>query len=69
MHHSESKKVNGVNHLDHPTVSGYDCPAEPGVYEYATSVAGATVTAAQCLMEGKGSVAINWLGGWHHAKK
>ncbi|XP_064610277.1 histone deacetylase 8-like [Liolophura sinensis] len=48
---------------------GYDCPAEPGVYEYATSVAGATVTAAQCLMEGKCTVAINWFGGWHHAKK
>ncbi|XP_078617821.1 histone deacetylase 8-like [Branchiostoma floridae x Branchiostoma japonicum] len=47
----------------------YDCPILPGVYEYAAMVAGATLTAAQCLVDGECQVAINWHGGWHHAKK
>ncbi|XP_072126653.1 histone deacetylase 8 isoform X2 [Mobula birostris] len=48
---------------------GYDCPATEGVFDYAAAVAGATLTAAQCLMDKKYQVAINWPGGWHHAKK
>lgn len=49
--------------------AGYDCPATEGIFEYAAAVGGATITAAQCLLEGKCKVAINWPGGWHHAKK
>ncbi|XP_029852809.1 histone deacetylase 8 isoform X6 [Aquila chrysaetos chrysaetos] len=48
---------------------GYDCPATEGIFEYAAAVGGATITAAQCLLDGKCKVAINWPGGWHHAKK
>ncbi|XP_067853011.1 histone deacetylase 8 isoform X3 [Heptranchias perlo] len=48
---------------------GYDCPATEGVFDYAAAVAGATLTAAQCLIDKKYQVAINWPGGWHHAKK
>uniref|UniRef100_A0A8C5S449 Histone deacetylase 8 n=1 Tax=Laticauda laticaudata TaxID=8630 RepID=A0A8C5S449_LATLA len=48
---------------------GYDCPAGKGVFEYAAAVGGGTLTAARCLVEQKGRVAINWAGGWHHAKK
>ncbi|XP_060688640.1 histone deacetylase 8 [Hemiscyllium ocellatum] len=48
---------------------GYDCPATEGVFDYAAAVAGATLTAAQCLIDKKCKVAINWPGGWHHAKK
>lgn len=48
---------------------GYDCPATEGIFDYAAAVGGATITAAQCLMDGKCKVAINWPGGWHHAKK
>ncbi|XP_058052758.1 histone deacetylase 8 isoform X5 [Ahaetulla prasina] len=58
---------------DHPDSAefglGYDCPASKGVFEYAAAVGGATLTAARCLVEEKGRVAINWAGGWHHAKK
>lgn len=49
--------------------SGYDCPVVEGIFEYAAAVGGATLTAAQCLLDGKCEVAINWAGGWHHAKK
>nr|KAF6435557.1 histone deacetylase 8 [Rousettus aegyptiacus] len=48
---------------------GYDCPATEGIFDYAAAVGGATITAAQCLIDGMCKVAINWSGGWHHAKK
>ncbi|XP_019899808.1 histone deacetylase 8 isoform X2 [Esox lucius] len=48
---------------------GYDCPVVEGIYDYAAAVGGATLTAAQCLLDKRGEVAINWAGGWHHAKK
>ncbi|KAK3567654.1 hypothetical protein QTP86_020402 [Hemibagrus guttatus] len=48
---------------------GYDCPVVEGIFDYAAAVGGATLTAAQCLLDGKCEVAINWAGGWHHAKK
>uniref|UniRef100_A0A8C4HTS5 Histone deacetylase 8 n=1 Tax=Dicentrarchus labrax TaxID=13489 RepID=A0A8C4HTS5_DICLA len=48
---------------------GYDCPVVEGIFDYAAAVGGATLTAAQCLLDQKCDVAINWAGGWHHAKK
>eukprot|EP00079_Xenopus_tropicalis_P037878 XP_017951649.1 PREDICTED: histone deacetylase 8 isoform X1 [Xenopus tropicalis] len=48
---------------------GYDCPITEGIYDYAAAVGGATLTAAEQLMAGKTRIAINWPGGWHHAKK
>ncbi|XP_016096414.1 histone deacetylase 8-like [Sinocyclocheilus grahami] len=48
---------------------GYDCPVVEGIFDYAAAVGGATLTAAQNLLDGKSDVAINWAGGWHHAKK
>ncbi|XP_052245187.1 histone deacetylase 8-like isoform X2 [Dreissena polymorpha] len=47
----------------------YDCPAHPGVYDYASLVTGATIQAAECLMNKTADIAINWFGGWHHGKK
>ncbi|XP_052810380.1 histone deacetylase 8-like isoform X2 [Mya arenaria] len=47
----------------------YDCPAHPGVYDYAAMVSGATMQAAQSLMNDTADVVINWFGGWHHGKK
>nr|XP_025041231.1 histone deacetylase 8 isoform X4 [Pelodiscus sinensis] len=67
------QKVSEEGDDDHPESVeyglGYDCPATEGVFDYAAAVGGATITAAQCLMDGKCKVAINWPGGWHHAKK
>ncbi|KAJ3585619.1 hypothetical protein NHX12_014338 [Muraenolepis orangiensis] len=48
---------------------GYDCPIVEGIFEYAAAVGGATLTAAQCLLDRRCDIAINWAGGWHHAKK
>ncbi|KAM5145449.1 histone deacetylase 8 [Mantella aurantiaca] len=48
---------------------GYDCPITEGIYDYAAAVGGATLTAVEQLMEGRARIAMNWPGGWHHAKK
>lgn len=48
---------------------GYDCPVHPAVYDYTSLVSGATVQAAECLIDRSADVAINWCGGWHHGKR
>ncbi|XP_032968285.1 histone deacetylase 8 isoform X2 [Rhinolophus ferrumequinum] len=67
------QKVSQEGDDDHPDSIeyglGYDCPATEGIFDYAAAVGGATITAAQCLIDGMCKVAINWSGGWHHAKK
>ncbi|KJE93626.1 histone deacetylase 8 [Capsaspora owczarzaki ATCC 30864] len=47
-----------------------DCPPFAGIYEYAQAVAGATLTAAELLMDSNEAhtIAINWHGGWHHGR-
>jgi hypothetical protein len=47
----------------------YDCPAYFGVYDYAAAVVGGSIKAAECLIQDKAKIAINWPGGWHHAKR
>ncbi len=51
------------------TLSGYDCPPFLGVYDYRCAVAGASLSAAESILRGDTDVAINWYGGWHHARK
>ena len=46
------------------------CPLFEGIYDYSSSMAGASLAAAQCLAKGvMAKVVINWYGGWHHAMK
>lgn len=47
----------------------YDCPINRHVYTYAALTSGASLRAAECLLEGRSRVAVNWCGGWHHAKR
>ncbi len=44
-----------------------DCPVFKGMYEYAVLAVGATITAAQLILDGKVNVAFNPSGGFHHA--
>ncbi|KAI0301552.1 histone deacetylase complex protein [Multifurca ochricompacta] len=46
-----------------------DCPPFPGLGEYVLGIAGASLTAARELAEGRCDVAICWDGGRHHAHK
>jgi histone deacetylase 8 len=47
----------------------YDCPLIEGIYRFVQAIAGASITAAQVLVNGLARVAINWNGGWHHAQR
>ena len=49
--------------------SSNDCPTFPGLFELASLAAGASVSAAAQLCTGRTDLAVNWLGGFHHAKK
>jgi len=46
-----------------------DCPVFAGLADYARLVAGASMTAARELRDGKADVAISWTGGRHHGKR
>ena len=47
---------------------GYDCPILPDMLSWAKLVCGASLTAADHLLNGA-RVSINWNGGWHHAHR
>lgn len=46
-----------------------DCPVFDGLWEYCQIAAGGSLAGAARLNDGVSSVAINWAGGLHHAKK
>nr|QDG00780.1 histone deacetylase 8-like protein-2 [Brachionus koreanus] len=48
---------------------GYDCPCIENLHDYASIVAGASITAAHLINTGMFKHVINWFGGWHHAKR
>ncbi|XP_053951412.1 histone deacetylase 8-like [Anastrepha ludens] len=54
---------------------GFDCPSWRGMWEYACTIAGATMSACAALCKygaqknGAQTVIINWTGGWHHAQR
>ncbi|XP_054753369.2 histone deacetylase 8-like [Lytechinus pictus] len=48
---------------------GYDCPNLPLVYDFVRLVAGASLSCAKALIQQKCRIAINWNGGWHHARR
>lgn len=48
---------------------GEDCPLFEGLYEFCQLSSGGSLAAAVKLNKRKADVAINWMGGLHHAKK
>lgn len=50
-------------------LTGEDCPAFEGVFEFCTISAGGSIGGAERINRGTADVAINWAGGLHHAKK
>ncbi|XP_018788422.1 PREDICTED: uncharacterized protein LOC108968702 isoform X1 [Bactrocera latifrons] len=54
---------------------GFDCPSWRGVWEYACTVAGGTMSACVALCKygvtnnSEQTIIINWTGGWHHAQR
>lgn len=50
-------------------VSAFDCPVFDGLYDCVRHVAGGSLAAADCICADTTDIAINWCGGWHHAKR
>ncbi|KAI9830556.1 MAG: hypothetical protein M1819_005514 [Sarea resinae] len=67
------QRVTPNNMLLQPDLAQYnigdDCPIFDGLYGYCTLYAGASIDAARKLLNNQSSIAINWSGGLHHAKK
>jgi len=58
---------NYEEHFLHFGLGTGDCPAFKGVLDHALWTAGATITAARLINEGKAKIAFNPSGGFHHA--
>lgn len=52
-----------------PVKEGVDCTAFEGLVDYNLLVAGASLDAAYLLGTNQVDIAINWAGGFHHAKR
>jgi histone deacetylase 1/2 len=48
---------------------GEDCPVFDGLYEFCKISSGGSLAAASKLNLKEAEIAINWMGGLHHAKK
>lgn len=48
---------------------GEDCPVFDGLFDFCQASAGGSIGAAVWMNTGKADIAINWMGGLHHAKK
>jgi len=46
-----------------------DTPAFPNIYEFCQLTAGASLLAADILIQNKSDIVYDWMGGYHHAKK
>jgi histone deacetylase 1/2 len=46
-----------------------DTPAFPNFYEFCSKISGSSILASELLIQGNKDVVVNWLGGYHHAKK
>lgn len=63
----------GSNDNDKSNASYYgldhDCPVVEDLYEMCRLIAGASLAGADMLVSGECRTVVNWLGGWHHAKR
>ena len=55
--------------LRHYNVGAADCPVFDGLYDFCARYTGASLDAAEKLVNDQADIAINWSGGLHHAKK
>lgn len=48
---------------------GDDCPVFDGLYDFCSIYAGASLSGARQIIYNQSDIAINWMGGLHHAKR
>ena len=47
----------------------FDCPGFDGLFNFCQLAVGGSIDAADLIVSGCADIAINWAGGFHHAKK
>lgn len=47
----------------------FDCPGFEGLFNYCQLTAGSSIDAAHMVVVGESDIVINWMGGFHHARK
>ena len=47
----------------------FDCPGFDGLYNFCQLAAGSSLDAADIILTGMADIAINWGGGFHHARR
>jgi len=66
---NDSKDMELHESQSEPYGLGFDCPLQDGILEFACTLAGGSLTAARALVNKQVDVAVNWMGGWHHAQR
>lgn len=61
----ESEKFNEMYKINRT----FDCPSFDGLYNFCELAVGSSLDAADLIISGEAHTAINWSGGYHHAKK
>ncbi len=46
-----------------------DCPGFDGLYTFNQLASGSSIDAAYTIIENEADIAINWSGGFHHARR
>nr|AAW27249.1 SJCHGC03641 protein [Schistosoma japonicum] len=70
MFHIEEKELTSDDESFMDSFSlNYDCPGFPSVFDYSLASVQGSLAAANALISNHCQVAINWGGGWHHAKR
>jgi acetoin utilization deacetylase AcuC-like enzyme len=46
-----------------------DTPAFPEFYDFSRLTSGSSILSAELLIQNRNDVVVNWMGGFHHAKK
>ncbi|KAF1762384.1 hypothetical protein GCK72_010646 [Caenorhabditis remanei] len=59
----------GINNQFSSVLTNDDCPMFDGLYDFCRLSCGGSLAAAVKLNKKKADIAINWMGGLHHAKK
>ncbi len=62
---TENEKYNEMYKINRT----FDCPSFEGLYDFCELAVGGSLDAADLIITGEVQHAINWSGGYHHAKK
>ncbi len=61
----EDSRLNSIYKIN----QSIDCPGFEGLYNFCQIAAGGSIDAADLIITETADIAINWAGGFHHAKK